>query len=109
MLTKKKVATEKTDKKLTKQNEVDEQARKQQEEEQRQAEEQARKQQEEEQRQAEEQAHREQINSTENNNSHVYYKNCKEVKNAGKAPLYAGQPGYSRKLDRDSDGVACER
>ncbi|EOW9528979.1 excalibur calcium-binding domain-containing protein [Bacillus cytotoxicus] len=134
---KKKVATEKTDKKLTKQNEVDEQARKQQEEqrqaeeqarkqqeeEQRQAEEQARKQQEEEQRQAEEQArkqqeeqrqaeeqaHRQQTNSTENNNSHVYYKNCKEVKNAGKAPLYAGQPGYSRKLDRDGDGVACER
>jgi hypothetical protein len=22
--------------------------------------------------------------------------------------LYAGQPGYSRKLDRDGDGVACE-
>lgn len=38
----------------------------------------------------------------------VTYKNCDEVRAAGKAPLYAGQPGYSRKLDRDGDGVACE-
>ncbi|WP_433471647.1 excalibur calcium-binding domain-containing protein [Saccharomonospora azurea] len=22
--------------------------------------------------------------------------------------MYAGEPGYSRKLDRDGDGVACE-
>lgn len=27
---------------------------------------------------------------------------------AGKAPLYQGQPGYSSKLDRDGDGIACE-
>ena len=27
---------------------------------------------------------------------------------AGADPIYAGQPGYSRKLDRDGDGVACE-
>ena len=39
----------------------------------------------------------------------TYYANCTEVKNAGAAPLYAGQPGYSDKLDRDRDGVACER
>lgn len=38
----------------------------------------------------------------------VYYKNCDAVRAAGKAPLYAGQPGYSLKLDRDKDGVACE-
>jgi micrococcal nuclease len=37
------------------------------------------------------------------------YKNCAAVKAAGAAPLYAGQPGYSSKLDRDGDGVACER
>lgn len=36
------------------------------------------------------------------------YKNCDEVRRAGAAPLYAGQPGYSRKLDRDKDGVACD-
>ena len=36
------------------------------------------------------------------------YSNCSEARAAGAAPLYAGQPGYSRKLDRDGDGVACE-
>ncbi|WP_231494337.1 excalibur calcium-binding domain-containing protein [Arthrobacter sp. 9MFCol3.1] len=30
------------------------------------------------------------------------------MRQAGAAPIYAGQPGYSRKLDRDGDGVACE-
>lgn len=38
----------------------------------------------------------------------VSYANCDAVKAAGTAPLYAGQPGYSSKLDRDRDGVACE-
>lgn len=37
------------------------------------------------------------------------YKNCTEVRRAGKAPLYVGEPGYSRKLDRDGDGTACEK
>jgi competence protein ComEC len=27
---------------------------------------------------------------------------------AGAAPIRVGQPGYSRTLDRDGDGVACE-
>lgn len=39
----------------------------------------------------------------------VYYANCAAVKAAGKAPLYRDQPGYSSKLDRDGDGVACEK
>jgi hypothetical protein len=30
------------------------------------------------------------------------------VRAAGAAPLYRGQPGYSSRLDRDGDGVACE-
>jgi hypothetical protein len=38
----------------------------------------------------------------------VSYANCDAVRAAGAAPLYAGQPGYSRKLDRDGDGVGCE-
>jgi hypothetical protein len=38
----------------------------------------------------------------------AYYANCSEVRAAGAAPLYRGQPGYSSKLDRDGDGVACE-
>ena len=40
--------------------------------------------------------------------SKVYYKNCAAVRAAGKAPLYRGQPGYARHLDRDGDGIACE-
>ncbi|HKT57236.1 MAG TPA: excalibur calcium-binding domain-containing protein [Microbacterium sp.] len=38
----------------------------------------------------------------------VSYANCAAVRAAGKAPLYRGQPGYSRRLDRDGDGIACE-
>lgn len=38
----------------------------------------------------------------------ITYRNCSEARAAGAAPLYAGQPGYSTKLDRDGDGVACE-
>ncbi|MFI2228700.1 excalibur calcium-binding domain-containing protein [Nocardia testacea] len=39
---------------------------------------------------------------------HVSYKDCKAVRAAGAAPIYSGQPGYGRHLDRDGDGVACE-
>lgn len=38
----------------------------------------------------------------------VVYANCAAVRAAGKAPLYKGDPGYAKKLDRDGDGVACE-
>ncbi|WEV58879.1 DUF1524 domain-containing protein [Bifidobacterium sp. ESL0728] len=38
----------------------------------------------------------------------VYYQNCAAVRAAGKAPIYAGQPGYRAALDRDHDGVGCE-
>lgn len=38
----------------------------------------------------------------------AYYPNCSAARAAGAAPLYAGSPGYSRSLDRDGDGVACE-
>lgn len=38
----------------------------------------------------------------------VHYENCDAVRAAGAAPIYADDPGYSRKLDRDGDGVACE-
>ncbi|MBM4597676.1 DUF1524 domain-containing protein [Rhodococcus hoagii] len=38
----------------------------------------------------------------------VYYANCAAARAAGAAPIYAGQPGYSSKLDRDNDGIACE-
>jgi endonuclease YncB( thermonuclease family) len=38
----------------------------------------------------------------------VYYANCDAVRAAGAAPIYVGQPGYGRHLDRDGDGVGCE-
>ncbi|MCE6999576.1 excalibur calcium-binding domain-containing protein [Saccharothrix sp. S26] len=40
--------------------------------------------------------------------ANAYYANCDAVRAAGKAPLYANQPGYRAALDRDKDGVACE-
>lgn len=38
----------------------------------------------------------------------AFYANCDAVRAAGAAPIRTGDPGYSRKLDRDGDGVACE-
>ena len=36
------------------------------------------------------------------------YRNCSEARAAGAAPLHRGDPGYSPRLDRDGDGLACE-
>ncbi|WP_077223334.1 excalibur calcium-binding domain-containing protein [Rathayibacter sp. VKM Ac-2630] len=38
----------------------------------------------------------------------TYYENCTAVRAAGAAPIRTGDAGYSRKLDRDGDGIACE-
>lgn len=38
----------------------------------------------------------------------VQYAGCNEVRAAGKAPLYYGEPGYGEHMDGDGDGVACE-
>ena len=38
----------------------------------------------------------------------AYYANCSAARAAGAAPVLRGEPGYSRKLDRDGDGVGCE-
>nr|WP_236024451.1 DUF1524 domain-containing protein [Bifidobacterium pluvialisilvae] len=46
--------------------------------------------------------------SNSSSDSNVTYRNCAAVRAAGKAPLHRGDPGYSSKLDRDGDGVACE-
>ncbi|WP_318581528.1 excalibur calcium-binding domain-containing protein [Bacillus paranthracis] len=105
-----------SDKKELEKKEADEKAQKQ-EDEKRQAEEQARKQ-EDEKRQADEQARKQQeeqktqqtqTQPASGNTSSAYYKNCAAVRAAGKAPLYKGQPGYASHLDRDGDGVACEK
>ncbi|WP_083629596.1 excalibur calcium-binding domain-containing protein [Sphingomonas koreensis] len=36
------------------------------------------------------------------------YPNCAAARAAAAAPIRAGDPGYSRRLDRDGDGIACE-
>ncbi|UNK46189.1 GmrSD restriction endonuclease domain-containing protein [Arthrobacter sulfonylureivorans] len=38
----------------------------------------------------------------------VFYQNCTAVKDAGAAPIRAGDPGWDTKFDRDGDGVGCE-
>lgn len=40
--------------------------------------------------------------------SQTSYQNCSAARAAGVAPLHRGDLGYSPKLDRDGDGVACE-
>ncbi|AMS06163.1 DUF1524 domain-containing protein [Acidipropionibacterium acidipropionici] len=44
----------------------------------------------------------------EGSGSSVSYKNCAAARAAGAAPIHRGDPGYSSRLDRDGDGVACE-
>lgn len=58
-------------------------------------------------RQAERQAEAESM-VEDSSGSSAYYENCSAVRAAGAAPIYSGDPGYSRKLDRDGDGVGCE-
>lgn len=41
--------------------------------------------------------------------SSTYFAYCDQARAAGKAPIYAGQPGYRSGLDADGDGIACER
>ena len=36
------------------------------------------------------------------------YSSCAEARAAGAAPMRRGDPGYSPRLDRDGDGIACE-
>ncbi|PEV56962.1 calcium-binding protein [Bacillus cereus] len=89
-------------KKELEKKEADEKTQKQ-EDEKRLAEEQARKQQE------EQKAQQAQTQPANGNTDSAYYKNCAAVRAAGKAPLHKGQPGYSSHLDRDGDGIACEK
>ncbi len=39
----------------------------------------------------------------------VYYKNCTEVRAIGAASIQKGKPGYRPALDRDNDGITCEK
>ena len=38
----------------------------------------------------------------------IHFSSCKEAWADGYADIHEGEPGYSAKLDRDHDGVACE-
>lgn len=40
--------------------------------------------------------------------NNLYFKSCKEARTKGYAGILKGQPGYSQKLDKDGDGIACE-
>ncbi|MFD4180203.1 excalibur calcium-binding domain-containing protein [Rhodococcus sp. NPDC058514] len=37
------------------------------------------------------------------------FSSCDDAIAAGAAPMYKGDPGYSPKLDRDKDGIACDK
>ena len=39
----------------------------------------------------------------------VSYKNCSEARAAGAAPILRGEPGYASRLDKDNDGIACDK
>ncbi|MDP4574104.1 excalibur calcium-binding domain-containing protein [Qipengyuania sp. G39] len=39
----------------------------------------------------------------------LYFANCDAARAAGAAPISRGQPSYASHLDRDGDGMACER
>ncbi|MCC2529294.1 excalibur calcium-binding domain-containing protein [Bacillus halotolerans] len=41
--------------------------------------------------------------------TNVYYKNCTAARQAGAAPIHIGEPGYGKHLDRDGDGIGCDR
>ncbi|CKJ20049.1 choline binding protein [Streptococcus pneumoniae] len=38
----------------------------------------------------------------------IHFSSCKEAWGNGYSDIHEGEPGYSAKLDRDHDGVACE-
>ncbi|AOS47230.1 excalibur calcium-binding domain-containing protein [Pauljensenia hongkongensis] len=37
------------------------------------------------------------------------FKNCAKARAAGAAPMYEGSPGYRHTLNRDEDGITCEK
>lgn len=41
--------------------------------------------------------------------ANVYYPNCAAARAAGAAPVYSGAPGYGTHLDKDRDGIGCDK
>jgi len=46
--------------------------------------------------------------SLQSDSGDVTFGSCAQARAAGAAPVRRGDPGYSRRLDRDGDGVGCE-
>lgn len=42
-------------------------------------------------------------------NNSIYFKSCKEAKSKGYSNIKKGEPGYRPGLDRDNDGIACDK
>jgi hypothetical protein len=38
-----------------------------------------------------------------------HFRSCKEARAAGYSHMRRGEPGYSPHLDRDNDGIACDK
>lgn len=47
--------------------------------------------------------------SKKTSSGNIYFGNCTEARNKGYTNIRKGQPGYAGHLDRDKDGIACER
>lgn len=46
--------------------------------------------------------------SSSSNNGDISFSSCKQAKASGYRRIREGEAGYSRRLDRDGDGIACE-
>lgn len=44
-----------------------------------------------------------------NSTGNLYFSNCTEARSNGYSNIRKGQAGYASHLDRDKDGIACER
>ncbi|WP_310877102.1 excalibur calcium-binding domain-containing protein [Priestia megaterium] len=60
-------------------------------------------------KEAEEKAQAEAQAQQQRQSQSVSYGNCTEAREAGAAPIYKGQPGYAKHLDRDGDGIGCDK
>lgn len=49
------------------------------------------------------------IPNSDNQNQHIYFENCSEAVSSGYFNIGMSQDGYRSSLDRDNDGIACER
>lgn len=46
---------------------------------------------------------------TVNSFAELRFSSCKDARSKGYSHIRRGQPGYSSRLDRDGDGIACDK